>query len=497
MSRINSTDLEIRRTSWYARGVWVAATTAAALVLAGCGDDNTQNPPPPPPPQLTQAQCVSCHSDANLKWTAGRHAHTQADVAGELAAERSGETPDEVLHGSDPENCIACHGPTAVTANDGMSEARALDYFFTTADGKFSETTAPAHSAEWPEIGCLACHDAPTDHPESAPVLSLFESSLALYVPAGSAAELCGQCHGSLRFPGTDHLTYDAWSTSKHSLTQADVAEELAAERAGETPAEIVNGDDPENCVACHGPTAVLARGGMGEAQALDYFFTTSGGTFGPGTTAANTDEWPDVSCTACHDEHDPGGLAYFNSELRAYEALSEAAELCGQCHGSLRFPDTDHLSYDILAGTGGIGVPAQHTMPGATCTDCHMYASETEDTNSSVFHGHSWAVIVQEGAGSTAACEQCHPGMGAEAVIGNFQASFEVLHSTAQGNVAAAEQALAGVSDPALQTKLEEARHNLALAEGDESGGFHNHNFEMALLTDANTRALEILAAL
>ena len=56
---------------------------------------------------------------------------------------------------------------------------------------------------------------------------------------------------------------------------------------------------------------------------------------------------------------------------------------------------------------------------------------------------------------------------------------------------------ALAGVSDAVLQADRKEAQFNLALAESDESGGVHNHNYLMALLNDANDKALEILSAL
>ena len=47
------------------------------------------------------------------------------------------------------------------------------------------------------------------------------------------------------------------------------------------------------------------------------------------------------------------------------------------------------------------------------------------------------------------------------------------------------------------LQAKLDEAQHNLGYAESDESGSFHNYNYLMTLLTDANDRALEVLSGL
>ncbi|MFQ6033458.1 MAG: cytochrome c3 family protein, partial [Candidatus Bipolaricaulia bacterium] len=298
-----------------------------------------------------------------------------------------GETPDEVLHGEDPEDCIACHGPTAISANGGMSEAQALSYFFSTTDGKFTADTAPLHNSEWPSIACTACPDVPGDHPANVPTLALFDSQSGQYLSMDGASKLCGECHGDLRFD-TDHLTYNAWTQSKHSDTQADVASELAEERAGETPDEVLHGDDPENCIACHGPTVVLAGGGMSEAEALNYFFTTADGKFTADTAPAHSSEWPSVSCTACHDQHDPAKPSYFNSSTKKYEPMESPDKLCGQCHGNLRFPDTDHLSYNIRSGTGGIGVPDQQTMPGVTCTDCHMFVSDVDGSNSSMFHG-------------------------------------------------------------------------------------------------------------
>ena len=323
----------------------------------------------PVPSAVSQLNCQTCHGDIHAKWNGSSHANTQADVATELGEECAGQTANEVIRGEDPEDCIACHGPTAILANGGLSEEQALNYFFTTVDGKFTQDTAATNTADWPNVACTACHNVPGDHPTSMPTAALFDSQMGKYASVNSASELCGQCHGDLRFPGTDHLTYNAWTTSKHSETQADVAGELGEERAGQTAKEVVNGEDPENCIACHAPTAVLADGGMSEEQALEYFFTTADGKFTAETAPAHSSEWPNVSCTACHDQHNPGEPAYFNSSTKKHEPMKNASELCGQCHGNLRFPDTDHRSYNIRSGTGGIGVPDQQTMPTATCT--------------------------------------------------------------------------------------------------------------------------------
>ena len=436
--------------------------------------------------------CAHCHAGEDAAWQASPHANTQVSLAGELAGSHSGETPDAVVQGED---CIACHAPTSVLANGGMSEGQALGYFFTTQGGRFTSGTQPSHTDTWPHDACAACHDVLQGQTLSSATLASFDSRSKQYAPVGRASELCGQCHGSLRFSDTDHRTYDAWATSKHATTQADVAGEIAGSHAGETPRQVTSG---ENCIACHAPTAVLANGGMSESGALGYFFTTNGGQFTNGTSMAHADQWPDVSCTTCHAPHNPGGVSYFDSGTKRYTAMASAEELCGQCHGNLRFPDTDHLSYNIEQGTGGIGVPDQQTMPGVQCVDCHMYVSDKDGSASAMAHGHTFHIIVQEPDGSvTSSCAHCHAGNvagGNPAIIQDFKTSYALLDSTASTNVAAATTAVAGATDAGVAAELHEAQWNLQYAESDESGGFHNHQYLMALLTDANSKALDLL---
>lgn len=427
------------------------------------------------------------------KWMLSKHARTQDDPASELSTERAGQTPDDVINGTDAEDCIACHGPAAVTANGGMSEVEALTYFFTTTDGKFDSSTATQHEDEWPDVNCTACHAIP-----GKPGLALFDSKTATHKKMSSARKLCGQCHGSLHFADTDHLSYDAWLTSKHAKTQNDPASELSTERAGQTPDEVINGDDAEDCIQCHAPTAVLANGGMTEAGALAYFFTTTNGKFDSSTVAQHTDEWPNVSCTTCHDPHQPNHPSYFDSSKKEYIPMRSPQELCGQCHGNLRFPDTDHLSYNILTGTGGMGIDDQKTMPGSRCVDCHMYNSGVDGSNSAMFHGHSFKIIVKEADGATASCTQCHSSMDAAAAqtqIDTFKSDFATLDTATAAKVASAVTAMKGSTDVQLQNELAEAQFNLTYAESDESGGFHNHKYLMSLLNDANAKAEDILS--
>lgn len=468
--------------------ILLAAVLAAAVV--GCNDTNPVASSVASP--AVNFACAHCHADIQAEWASSPHANTQADLADELAAEDTGMTPAEVVNSED---CVTCHAPTAVNASTSPTEPAVLAYFFTTTGGVFTDSTTTLHTDEWPHVACAACHQLPAGETAGAAVLASFDSRTKTYESVSGASELCGQCHGSLRFSDTDHRTYDAWTSSKHGMTQQDVADELSSDDVGLTPVQVTTDED---CIACHAPTAVLANGGMSEDAALGYFFTTSGSRFFNGTSVDHTEQWPDVSCTACHDPHAPGEVSYFNSETKLYERMAGGEELCGQCHGSLRFPDTDHLSYDILQGTGGIGIPPEQTMPGVTCVNCHMFVSDTDGSASAMAHGHSFAITVKEpGGGETVSCLHCHSGFIAatyKTIIDTSRSNFASLDQTARANVEAATAAMAGVTDSASLAMLAEAQHNLEYAESDESGGFHNHRYLMHLLEDANAKALTLL---
>ncbi|HEX9007444.1 MAG TPA: multiheme c-type cytochrome, partial [Bacteroidota bacterium] len=388
--------------------------------------------------------CQSCHPNEKADWLLGRHANTQSDVAGELAANWQGQTPDSVIFGSAAEDCIACHGPAAIAVGTGMTEVQTMRHFFTTTNGLYTDSTKAADTANWPHVACVSCHNVPSTHPASMPAFGLFNSQTGKYDSVATEPLLCGQCHGSLHFADTDHRIYDAWAVSRHgSQGQRDVAGELAANWAGQSPDSVINGSSAENCIACHAPTTVPQKGSTTEVDALKRFFTTAGGLFTASTAVADTVHWPDVSCATCHNPHNPGALSFYNTTKKKYEPMASSDSLCGQCHGSLRFPDTDHRSYDLESGTGAVGVPDKITMPGAHCVDCHMGKSDLDGMNSKMYKGHSWSVIIKEPDGSSfTSCAGCHAGMTADstlAVIDKWQAEYQTLDSVAAVAIAKA----------------------------------------------------------
>ncbi|MHB8339163.1 MAG: ammonia-forming cytochrome c nitrite reductase subunit c552 [Ignavibacteriaceae bacterium] len=427
--------------------------------------------------------CQSCHTSEAALWSGSKHASSQADVASEISANWVGQTPDSVIIGSQAEDCISCHAPTADTVNGGMSEIQAMGYFFSTTNGKYTSTTQPANTSSWPNVDCNTCHQS------DMTTFGVFNSVTKTYDAVKTANDLCGNCHGTLRHPDTDHRIYNAWLSSKHGHKgQDDVAGELAGSHSGQTPDQVIAGED---CIACHAPTSVTLNSGMTESQALGKFFSTSNGTFSATTSPADTVDYPNVSCIACHNPHNPDTLSYFNSATKSYQIMSSSDSLCGQCHGNLRFPNTDHLSYNINSGTGGMNVANVTSMNGVKCIDCHMYNTGVDGSNSAMFKGHTWSVFVKEPDGSVdASCIKCHPTMTADssmALVAKWKNDFQALDSVAEAKVTNAANHLKTNQDTSY---FAEAQFNMTYAESDESGGVHNHLYSIALLNDAISKA-------
>jgi len=440
--------------------------------------------------------CSGCHAKESNSWLKSRHANTQKDVANELSTDWVSLPADSVINGQDAEDCIACHGPSSITANGGMTEVQTLNYFFSTLNGLYSNSTDTIHSDEWPNNGCVTCHNVPANHPQSMPKLAIFNSPTATYDSVENATMLCGQCHGTLRYKGTDHRRMDAWKMSKHGHGgQNDVADELSGDDIGSTPDGVISGED---CIGCHASTSVLLNGGITEGDALNLFFTTTNGKFTENTVSQNAALWTEVACTSCHDQHNPDTISYFNSKTKTYEVMPSSQELCGQCHGNLRFPDTDHLSYNIEEGSGGDSVPDLQTMPGVKCVDCHMHTGDVDGTNAVMYGGHSWKIFIKEDDGSmSASCTVCHKDMTASVALDSvnlWKAQFANLDSIANVAVAQADSSLVNSTDSTKIKLLAQAHANLTYAESDESGGVHNHLYTQSLVQYAINKAGQIV---
>jgi hypothetical protein len=215
--------------------------------------------------------CQSCHPSQQSLWSSGKHAATQSDLAGELAANWIGQTPDSVISGSQAEDCVACHSPTSVSILGGMTETQVLGHYFTTTNTMFTDSTHATDTTNWPHVACVSCHNVPGNHPSSLPIFGVFNSMTKQYDSVSTQSQVCGNCHGTLRFADTDHRVYDAWRPSKHGRKgQSDLAGELAASWAGQPADSVINGSQAENCIACHAPTSTDPKHGVTEVQVLN-----------------------------------------------------------------------------------------------------------------------------------------------------------------------------------------------------------------------------------
>ena len=495
--------------------------------------------------------CISCHSPTSVLANGGM---TETDALGYFftTAISSGTATDGTTwtsgtfypgtttqHESDWADvaCSACHDVSkghpsslnltlfashkfsnALTNGSNPADATAA------AETPITGPTSTLAGAKTPSELCGQCHGSLQAQNRLFNTLPYWK-----WAKAYATDDTSGVGHPS-EWTGTDHLIYDGWKLSKHGNTQAALAG---------------NGHAGPSCLMCHAPTATnntRINGGMtSSAAAWNYFFAKNAST--GAFTALHTDQWPNVGCIVCHDPHYPDNaknISFLGTDGKRVP-VTNSSDLCGQCHGNLRTTSSYHLSYNIIKGTGvtningtpgldgGVGVTDQKTMPGATCVDCHMYVNpnQGEDTTQTTTHGHTWQVITNGGwpdtdnsatanwgwdlgafAGDTtnpdgnephvATCSKCHTFTtdAAIAVIAQWKSDYATLKATTTTNVNAAKTAMAGVNNASLQADLNEAVGNLTYAGGDESGGFHNHKYTMALLNDANDKALEVINA-
>jgi len=117
------------------------------------------------------------------------------------------------------------------------------------------------------------------------------------------------------------------------------------------------------------------------------------------------------------------------------------------------------------------------------------MHIGDVEGTNETMFGGHLWSIFIKEDDGSeSASCTNCHPSINANTahlIIQGWQDEYANLDSIANAKVVVAETFLIGSNDSTKIQMLQNAKFNLAFAEGDESGGVHNHSYSVSLLNN------------
>ncbi|HYG56711.1 MAG TPA: ammonia-forming cytochrome c nitrite reductase subunit c552, partial [Symbiobacteriaceae bacterium] len=191
--------------------------------------------------------------------------------------------------------------------------------------------------------------------------------------------------------------------------------------------------------------------------------------------------------CVACHDPHNsaqPGQLRM------------EPEQLCVACHnGSIAEGGTatagstvHHPMKEMLAGYGAIGVaPTKGAHTELTCIECHM----TEGN-------HLMKIITPEdimALGNTTrkdTCTSCHANSNAESralYLDMWAGAINIRLEAAKTDIAFVDAVLKARPDAVtgeLLDKYKAAKTNLTFVEADGSGGAHNFDYAIKIVTTA-----------
>ena len=182
--------------------------------------------------------------------------------------------------------------------------------------------------------------------------------------------------------------------------------------------------------------------------------------------------------CLACHSRQKTD----FDHRL-----VMDPQKLCDLCH----------TQRSIFWGKGAKGIEdSRNFHSGVSCVSCHMTEAN-----------HSMKVIRPDDPGLTEkrrdTCTACHMDNNREArvrQIHEWQSTYDENMAPLLSDVKTIEAALKktpGVLSPALKSKFDDVKANLALLEKDGSRGFHNFVFSLEITSLAAGDLKEIKAAI
>lgn len=336
---------------------------------------------------------------------------------------------------AEPENdeCLACHGSDAGTADDGRSLGVAGDLY-----------AASTHAT----IACVVCHTDAGDIPHPSPparvgldtcavchaeVVTAYEEGVHGPRSGSPPGARCGDCHGDVHRirPHGDPASVTHWSHLIAACARCH-ADQAVAERSGIALARpvdaylagvhgraVASGTRAAVCSDCHGTHAILPaadpRSTISRTQvtetcgachaevAAEYRESVHGVALGRRVRDAPT-------CVDCHGEHRILGHGDPTSPVFAANIPSAT---CGRCHGDLRLAARYGLPAENVASfrdsfhglalrAGRVGV--------ANCASCHgVHAILPSSDPRSLVHPANLA----------STCGTCHPGAGTYFNIG------------------------------------------------------------------------------
>ena len=426
-----------------------------------------------------------CHGDKQDSWEMTVHGQDFSDY------DYHGEQINKFTRSGG--YCQKCH--TVGYGNDAWGGFNSSEAWNSTTEVGNQEVP----NADLLGIQCENCHGPGEEHMDNS-------GDRAAYIWGNPTAEQ--SCYGDGSTCHGDHQ-YPAWNESLHS------------------PQDQIAAENPRGldsyCARCKSPTQWDPEAERGEHE-------------------FNATEWKGIDCASCHDLHPDD-----DEEPNEHLLRQTVEEACTVCHtadkaNDIPTPNGDygdgpasahHNQRETLMGILGVDVFAYSGMAGVTCVDCHMYntpaVSRQPITNwveGEESHGHSMEP-------SAWACADCHSNIMAtmptlpygtdddvnaswdawepqwikevnkwEHTVEGWQEDWERIYEHVEHNIEAAGENLseayaAGEIDMAIIDEANqlygEAVWNHHMTD-DGSSGAHNPDYFMALLTDANTRALRAI---
>jgi hypothetical protein len=215
------------------------------------------------------------------------------------------------------------------------------------------------------------------------------------------------------------------------------------------------------------------------------------------------------TECSGCHSTKRPdAGQQAVKTDTAEKESHHKAA--CLACHKLQKtdFPhrlvmdpeklcDLCHTQRAIFWGKNAKGVEdSRNFHSGVSCVSCHMSEGN-----------HKMKVIRPDDPGLAGkrqdTCTACHMDNNREArvrQIQEWQSTYDENMTPLLADVKTIDEALKkapGVLSPALKSKFDDVKFNLAILEKDGSRGFHNFVFMLEITSMAATDLKEIKAAI
>ncbi len=496
----------------------LAAVLIVLMLAVVTGTVVTARTPAELPEYVGSKACLGCHADQVTAWEGSLHHESFLVIDSPTVFPGDASTASQELMAELQKADYLWRGKRFIDKDPVTGDLKYLNVQWNADKGEYesykggsvwSDSCGGCHSgavnsgihqiATEPGISCENCHGPGRDH-------ILGKGDVSKIVSSTMPSETCAVCHsgyntiqGASRFtqgykPGTPIEDYaETFKPNVYEYGQAPPEKDghhleeypqwLASGHANATNLLIDHGPaypQRQECIYCHSTAAGIQIKGKGLPFNAETDLVNDG-----------------VSCAACHTSHG----SEFTAQLKM-----EPQALCVSCHsvgrgnpapqtiGIVRAPHSPQA--DMLWGQAAIGVaPTKGAHSELTCVECHM----TEGN-------HMMSVIKPAdvmGTDRVDSCTKCHTDSSAESRgvylelwnesvnsrLAAISADVDIIDARIKANA----NALTGDD----LTLYQNTRANFWYVRKDASGGAHNFEYAIKILTQVQKDMAKVKAAL